>query len=107
MKTIAVVLSLALSSVILSSAPTPAFASKMNGKCCQSSDGGRSYRYQRHMARRAVPHTCSNYAALCMRDLRAMPNKAGLCTAAKAQCMQTGVYVGPVSGRRTVHMART
>ena len=40
--------------------PIPsAAASKMNGKCCASSDGGRSYRYKVAIARAAVPHTCS------------------------------------------------
>ena len=38
---------------------TTASASKMNGKCCQSSDGGRSYRYGMAMQRAAIPHTCS------------------------------------------------
>jgi hypothetical protein len=39
---------LAFFAVALSAAFTGASATKMNGKCCQSSDGGRSHRY--HMA---------------------------------------------------------
>jgi len=49
MKKFATILLLAISSFALSSEFTPASATKMNGKCCQSSDGGRpidtSWRY--------------------------------------------------------------
>ena len=55
MKIAAVVLSLAVSGIVLSSALAPASASKMNGKCCQSSDGGRSAAYRWHMSHRAIP----------------------------------------------------
>ena len=70
MRTIAVVMSLAIAGIALPADFTPAFATKMNGKCCQSSDGGRSARYHRVMSRRAIPHTCSAYAASCIRDSR-------------------------------------
>ena len=43
MKPLVIILSLAVSGIALSSTSTTALASKMNGKCCQSSDGGRSY----------------------------------------------------------------
>lgn len=69
MKSSAVVLLLAVSAIALASDVTPAFASKMDGKCCQFSDGGRSWRY-----------------------------RLEACQAAKAQCMRTGAYVGPYSG---------
>ena len=106
MKTVAVILSLCVSAVVLSSAATPASASKMNGKCCQSSDGGRSARYLRVMARRAIPHTCSAYAASCIRDTADRIDGVRMCMAAKAQCLQTGVHVGPYSGWRYAGMAR-
>ena len=106
MKTVALVLSLALSGVALSSALSPASATKMNGKCCQSSDGGRSARYQWHMARRAIPHTCSAYAASCIRDSAGRSDKVPMCMAAKAECMRTGVHVGPYSGRHYAGMSR-
>jgi hypothetical protein len=106
MKTIAIILSFAVSTVALSSAVTPAFATKMNGKCCQSSDGGRSARYLRVMARRAIPHTCSAYAASCIRDTADMTDGVRMCLAAKTQCLQTGVHVGPYSGRQFAGMAR-
>ena len=67
MKPLAIILSLAISGIALSSGFTPASASKMNGKCCTSSDGGRSYRYRLAMSRTAIPHTCSAYAASCFR----------------------------------------
>ena len=59
MKSFAIVLSLAISTLVLPSGLTMASASKMNGKCCQSSDGGRSYRYGVPMQRAAIPHTRS------------------------------------------------
>ena len=104
MRTIAVILSIAISSLVLSSAPVS--ASKMDGKCGQSSDGGRSARYQWHMSRRAIPHTCSAYAASCIRDSRDRADKIPMCMAAKAQCLQTGVHVGPYSGRHYAGMAK-
>ena len=106
MRTVAIILSLALSGVALSSDVTPASASKMNGKCCQTSDGGRSARYLRVMARRAIPHTCSAYAASCIRNSVDMTDGVRMCMAAKAQCLQTGVHVGPYSGRHFAGMAR-
>jgi hypothetical protein len=106
MRTLAVILSLAICGIALSSDVTPASATKMNGKCCQSSDGGRSYRTRVALARRAIPHTCSAYAALCIRDSRARPDAIQLCRAAKAQCLGTGVHVGPYSGRQFAGMAR-
>jgi hypothetical protein len=106
MRTIAIILSFALSTATLSSAVTPAFATKMNGKCCQSSDGGRSARYLRIMARRAIPHTCSAYAATCIRNTADMTDGLRMCLAAKAQCLQTGVHVGPYSGRHFAGMVR-
>ena len=97
MKTMAVVMALAISGIALSADFTPAFATKMNGRCCQSSDGGRSARYMRVMARRAIPHTCSAYAASCIRDTRAREDGVEMCHAAKLQCLRTGVHVGPYS----------
>ena len=104
MKSLAIVLSLAVSAIGLSSAVTTASASKMNGKCCQSSDGGRSYRYRMAMQRAAIPHTCSAYAASCLRNSSARPDRSQMCHAAKAQCLQTGLYVGPYSGRQFAGM---
>ena len=43
MKSPVITLSLAVSGIGPSSAVTTASACKMNGKCCQSFDGGRSY----------------------------------------------------------------
>ena len=106
MKSFAIVLSLAISTIVLPSGLTTASASKMNGKCCQSSDGGRSYRYRMAMQRAAIPHTCSAYAASCLRNSSARPDRSQMCGAAKLQCLQNGVYVGPYSGRHFAGMAR-
>jgi len=68
MKPLAVILSLAISGIALSSEFTPASATKMDGKCCTSSDGGRSYRYRMAIRSAEIPHTCSAYAASCIPD---------------------------------------
>ena len=106
MKSFAIVLSLAIFTLVLPSGLTTASASKMNGKCCQSSDGGRSYRYRMAMLRRAIPHTCSAYAASCLRNSSARPDRSQMCGAAKSQCLQSGVYVGPYSGRQFAGMQK-
>jgi hypothetical protein len=98
MRSFAVVLSLAISAVALSSAFMPASATRMNGKCCMSSDGGRSHRYWVAMHRTAIPRTCSGYAAACLRSSSARPDRFPMCMAAKDQCLMTGVHVGPYSG---------
>lgn len=104
MKRLAIILLLAISGIALASEFTTASASKMNGKCCASSDGGRSYRYMRAMRRAAIPHTCSAYAASCIRNSSSRTDRFQMCTAAKAQCTQTGVYVGPYSGMQFAGM---
>ena len=106
MKSLAIVLSLAISSIVLPSALTTASASKMDGKCCQSSDGGRSYRYRMAMQRAAIPHTCTAYAASCLRNSSVRPDRSQMCGTAKSQCLQTGVYVGPYSGRQFAGMQK-
>lgn len=106
MKVAAVVLSLTVSGLVLSSPLAPVSASKMNDKCCQSSDGGRSAAYIRQMNRRTIPHTCSAYAASCIRDSADRSDSVQMCTAAKTECMKTGVHVGPFSGRHYAGMAR-
>jgi len=106
MKSFAIVLSLAIFTIVLPSGLTTASASKMNGKCCQSSDGGRSYRYRMAMQRAAIPHTCSAYAASCIRNSSARPDRSQMCGAAKSQCLQSGVYVGPYSGGQFAGMQK-
>ena len=106
MKSFAIVLSLAISTIVLPSGLTTASASKMNGKCCQSSDGGRSYRYRMAMRRAAITHTCSAYAASCLRNSTARPDRSQMCGAAKSQCLQSGVYVGPYSGMHFADMQK-
>lgn len=106
MKKLALISLLAISSFALSSEFTPVAASRMNGKCCQSSDGGRAYRYRMASLRAATPHTCSAYATSCMRNPAAHADGFRMCRTAKAQCLQTGVYVGPYSGRQFAGMQR-
>ena len=106
MKSLAIVLSLAISTIVLPSGITTASASKMNGKSCQSSDGGRSYRYRMAMQRAAIPHTCSAYAASCIRNSSTRPDRSQMCGDAKSRCLQSGVYVGPYSGRHFAGMQK-
>jgi len=106
MKRLPVILLLAISGIALSSEFTTASATKMDGRCCMSSDGGRAYRYRMAMRRAAIPHTCSAYAASCIRDSSAQADRLQMCMAAKAQCLQTGVHVGPYSGRQFAGMQK-
>jgi hypothetical protein len=95
-----IVLSLAIAGIALTSVVTPASASKMNGKCCQWSDGGRSFRYRMATAWIGQPHTCSARAAQCLRVASelGMGDRFEKCGAAKALCLRTGTYIGPYSG---------
>ena len=97
---------LLIAAVVLPSGFTAASATKIDGKCCTSSDGGRSHRYRMAIKRMAIPHTCSAYATSCIRDSTARADRVKMCQAAKAQCMQTGVHVGPYSGRHFSGMQR-
>ena len=106
MKPLAVILSLALSGIALTSGFTTASANRMDGKCCASSDGGRSYRYRVAMRRAAIPHTCSAYAESCIRDSSMRADRFQLCLAAKAECMRTGIHAGPYSGRQYAGMQK-
>jgi len=106
MKTLALVLSAALSGAILTADIAPAFATKMDGRCCQSSDGGRSYRYRMALLRAQIPHTCTAYAALCVRVSTLRADRYPMCHAAQMQCLRTGTYVGPYSGRQFMDMNR-
>jgi hypothetical protein len=104
MKQVAAILLLAMSGIALASGFTPASANRMDGKCCRWSDGGRSHRYMVETRRAAMPQTCSAYAAACMRVTQ--PDRVQMCQAAKVQCMQTGVHVGPYSGRQFAGLRR-
>jgi hypothetical protein len=98
MKPLRVLLSIVLAAVAVASDVTAVSATKMDGRCCASSDGGRSYRYRYYSALRALPRTCSAYAASCVRLSRRRNDGAAACFIAKAECMRTGVHVGPYSG---------
>jgi hypothetical protein len=106
MKTFALILSAALSVAVLPADVAPAFATKMNGKCCMSSDGGRSYRYRTAMLRAQTPYTCAAYAANCIRLSSARPDRYPMCHAAQMQCLRTDTYVGPYSGRQFTDMRK-
>jgi hypothetical protein len=106
MKSSAIVLLLAISAIVLPSATTPASANRMDGKCCMSSDGGRSNGYKAAIRRAAIPRTCSAYQASCVRDSSDRADRVQMCQAAKVQCMQTGVHVGPYSGKHFTGLQR-
>jgi hypothetical protein len=82
MKPLTVILSLALFGIALSSWFTTASASRMDGKCCASSDGGRSYKYRMAMRRAVIPHTCSAYAESCIRDSSTRADRFQMCLVA-------------------------
>jgi hypothetical protein len=106
MKTFPVLLSITLSAIVVSSDFVPAAASRMNGKCCMSSDGGRSARYRYYTALHALPRTCSAYAASCLRVSRYHDDAGPACFAAKLSCLQTGVHIGPYSGYQYAGLER-
>ena len=106
MKPMAVILSLAIAGIALTSDFTAASANKMNGKCCAWSDGGRSHRYIMETMIAALPPTCSAHAAWCARVSTTRPDRFQMCYVAKAQCMRSGEYVGPYSGRQFAGMQR-
>ncbi len=106
MKILALILSVALSGAAITADIAPAFATKMDGKCCQSSDGGRSYRYRMALLRSQIPHTCTAYAASCVRVSASRSDRYPMCHAARLQCLQTGTYVGPYSGRQFIGMEK-
>jgi hypothetical protein len=60
MKKRTAILLLAISGFALSAEFTPASANRMDGKCCRSSDGGRSNRYHAAMNRAAILHRHSS-----------------------------------------------
>lgn len=90
MKPMTVVLSIVLSGMAVSSGFAPVSATKMDGRCCTSSDGGRSYRYRMAVRRPMIPRTCSAYAISCVHESSAKPDRVPMCMAAKSECLQTG-----------------
>jgi hypothetical protein len=109
MKPLRVMLSLAIPAALLLVDASAASASTFDGKCCRWADRGNSYRYRAAVMRAQTPRTCSGYGSLCLW----FSNEHGygaygtnICHAAKTQCLRTGVYVGPFSGRRSREMPR-
>jgi hypothetical protein len=98
MKPLPIALSIVLVAVAVSPDLAPVSASKMNGKCCISSDGGRSARYRYYTRLNVLPRTCSAYAASCLRVASRREEDGLACYMARNECMQTGVHVGPFSG---------
>jgi hypothetical protein len=110
MKLLRVILSIAIPAIILLADAAIASASIRDGTCCRWAGRGTSYRYQEAVMRAHTPHSCSGYAASCAW----YSNEHGygaygtnICHAAGAQCLRTGVYVGPFSGRHFAGMPRT
>jgi hypothetical protein len=47
-----------------------------------------------------MPPTCTASAAICIRVSSTRPDRIPMCMEARAQCLRTGVFVGPYSGRQ-------
>ena len=60
--------------------------------------GTKGYKQAARDKMKRGPSTCSSYTAICIRR----GNEASICQSAGAQCMQTGIFVGPKGGRFTV-----
>jgi hypothetical protein len=106
MKPLSIALSIVLAAVAVSSDIAPVSATKMNGKCCMSSDGGRSARYRYYSRLNALPRTCTAYAASCLRVASRRQEDGLACYMARNECMQTGVHVGPFSGMHYAGLER-
>ena len=68
MKTAAVVATLAIAGAAICANLAPAFASKMDGGCCQWSDGGRSFRYRFATMRSEFPYLMRAHAVSCINE---------------------------------------
>jgi hypothetical protein len=104
-----VILSVAIPAILLPADASTAPASTLDGKCCRWADHGNSYRYRAAVMKALTPRTCSGYGSLCLWYSDEHGYGAygtNICHAAKAQCLRTGVYVGPFSGRRSREMAK-
>jgi hypothetical protein len=66
MRTIAIIATLAVAGAALCSNLAPAFANKMNGRCCQWSDGGRSMRYRVATLQTEFPYVLRAHAVSCI-----------------------------------------
>lgn len=75
--------------VLIGPSASMARPNQMQGQDC----GTRGYK-RANMEKRGV-WTCSGYVAICTRR----GNKVSVCQAAGAQCMQTGVFVGPLGAQ--------
>ena len=66
MKTTALAVTLAVVATAICASLMPAYATKMNGRCCQWSDGGRSFRYRFATMRTEFPTTPRKHAVSCI-----------------------------------------
>jgi hypothetical protein len=106
MKPLSVIL---LVAIIILLADAAASANTLDGKCCRWADHGNSYHYRAAVMRAHTPRSCSGYAAMCAFDSNEHGYGAygtNICDIAKAQCLRTGVYVGPFSGQRFAETPR-
>jgi hypothetical protein len=62
----AVTTALAVTIAVFYSSLAPAHANKMDGRCCQWSDGGRSFRYRFATMRTEYPHVLAPQAVSCI-----------------------------------------
>jgi hypothetical protein len=92
MKTAAVVVTLAIAGVTICTSLAPAFASKMDGRCCQWSDGGRSFRYRFATMRSEFPYLLRTHAVSCI-------NQSWNRMDAMRTCLASGPRAAPIIGR--------
>jgi hypothetical protein len=83
MRTIAIVAALAVATLFSNLAP--AFANKMNGRCCQWSDGGRSFRYRIVTLRSEFPYLLRAHAASCINQSWNSMDAVRICLAGRAR----------------------
>jgi hypothetical protein len=92
MRIASIVVTLAIAGAALCSNLAPALASKMDGRCCQWSDGGRSFRYRIATMRTEFPTMLRVHAVSCI-------NQSWNSMDAMRMCLGSRARVAPVSGR--------
>lgn len=92
MRTAAIVMTLAIAGAAMCTTVAPAFANKMDGRCCQWSDGGRSFRYRLTTMRTEFPYLIRAHAVSCI-------NQSWNRIDAMRTCLAGGSRAAPMIGR--------
>jgi hypothetical protein len=90
-----IAVTLAVASAAFCSALAPAHASKMDGRCCQWSDGGRSFRYRFATMRTEYPYALRAHAVSCINRSWNRMETMRMCLGGRGRAV-------PLSGRQPI-----